>query len=187
MRKPILAISFLVALVLGFSVLFSKFPQIVKAAVTDQPRIQQADLVYQGSFKLPSGTLGSTYGFGYAGTGGIGTYAVAFNPNRNSLFVGGHPYEQRVAEVSIPSSFSGTPTASALTNLIDPLEGKLGSINPSDPNTKVLSMALVYNSKFYLGAFSFYDGGASQTKSHFVRPLDLNTKGQVTGPVTVGN
>jgi hypothetical protein len=92
---------------------------------------------------LPTGTLGSTYGFSYAGTGGRGAYAVTYNPANNSLFIGGHPYEQRVAEVAIPQSISGTPTATALQNMIDPLEGKLGSINPSDPNAKVLGSAFV--------------------------------------------
>ena len=151
------------------------------------PLIQSNNLSLIGSFRLPSGTLGSTYGFGAAGTGGLGTYAVTYNPANNSLFIGGHPYEQRVAEVAIPQSLSGTPTATALQNLIDPLEGKLGSINPSDPNSKIIGSALVYNNQLYIGAYSYYDGSATQSKSQFVRPINLSTKGQVLGPFTVGN
>jgi len=143
-------------------------------------------LSFIGSFRVPSTALGSTYGFNAAGTGGIGTYAMAFNAARNSLFLGGHPYEQRVAELAIPASLSGTPTATALTNLVDPLEGKMSSINPSDPNTKVIGSALVYNDKLYIGAFSYYDGAGTQSKSEFVRPVSLSTTGQVIGPVKIG-
>jgi hypothetical protein len=151
------------------------------------PLIQSNNLSYIGSFKLPSGTLGSTYGFGYAGSGGLGTYAVTYNPANNSLFIGGHPYEQKIAEVAIPQSLSGTPIATALQNLIDPLEGKLSSINPSDPNSKIIGSAFVHSNQLYLGAFSYYDGAGTQTKSQFVRPTNLSTSGQVQGPFTVGN
>ena len=164
-------------------------PQSVKAAGDPalQPLLQQSSFSYLGAFKLPPTKLGSTYGFGAAGTGGLGAYAVTYNPASNSLFIGGHPYEQKIAEIAIPVSLAGTPTATALTNLKDPLEGKLGSINPSDTNAKVLGSALVYNGQLYVGAYSYYDGAGTQTKSEFVRPLNLNTTGQVIGPVKIGN
>ena len=151
------------------------------------PLIQSSNLSYVGSFKVPSGTLGSTYGFGYAGTGGLGTYGVTYNPANNSLFMGGHPYEQKVAEITVPQSLSGSATATVLQNLKDPLEGKLGSINPSDPNQKIIGSSFVYNNKLYIGAYSYYDGAATQSKSQFVRPVNLSTTGQVQGPFTVGN
>ncbi len=152
-----------------------------------QPLVQQSSLAFIGSFGVPADTLGSTYGFSAAGTGGLGTYAMAFNPTRNSIFLGGHPYEQRVAELAIPASLTGTPTAVALSNLIDPLEGRLGSINPSDPNSKVIGSALVYGNQLIIGAFSYYDGAGTQTKSAFVRPLSLSTTGQVVGPSKIGS
>ena len=113
--------------------------------------------------------------------------ASPITPQTHSLFIGGHPYEQEIAEVAVPQSFSGTPTATVLQNLTDPLEGKLGSINPSDPNSKIIGSAFVYNDRLYLGAFSYYDGAATQSKSQFVRPINLSTKGQVQGPFTIGN
>src|SRR5689334_23184579 len=73
------------------------------------PLIQANNLTYIGSFTVPSGTLGSTWGFSAAGTWGLGTYGVTYNPAHNSLFIGGHPYEQRIAEIAIPASISGTP------------------------------------------------------------------------------
>ena len=151
------------------------------------PLIQSNNLTHMGSFRLPSGTLGSTYGFGAAGTGGLGAYAVTFNPANNSLFIGGHPYEQTLAEVAIPQSFSGNPTATALQNLIDPLEGKLNSINPGDPNAKVIGSAFIYSNQLFIGGFAYYDGSGSQSKSQFSRPLSLSTKGQVKGPFQIGN
>src|SRR5882724_919568 len=76
-------------------------PSYVQAQTpSSAPLIQSNNLSYIGSFKLPSGTLGSTYGFSYAGTNGVGTYGVTYNPANNSLFIGGHPYEQRIAEVA---------------------------------------------------------------------------------------
>ena len=62
----------------------------------------------------------------------------------------------------------------------------MSSINPSDPNSKIIGSALVYNDKLYVGAFSHYDGAATQSKSEFVRPLSLSTTGQVMGPVKIG-
>jgi hypothetical protein len=162
-------------------------PLYAQAQTPSAPLIQSNNLSLAGTFKLPSGKLGSTYGFESAGTNGIGPYAVTYNPTNNSLFIGGHPYEQRVAEIAIPQSFSGTPTATALQNLIEPLEGKIDSINPSDSSAKILGAAFVYNSQLYLAAFSSYDANNTQTKSQFVRPTNLYTKGQVQGPFAVGN
>ena len=69
------------------------------------PLIQSNNLSLIGSFRLPSGTLGSTYGFGDAGTGGLGTYAVTYNPANNSLFIGGHPYEQKLPRLPYRNHF----------------------------------------------------------------------------------
>jgi len=150
--------------------------------------LQQSNLVALGSFKLPSGKLGSTWGFGSsAGCCGLGTYGVTFNPNRNSIYVGGHPYEQRLAEIAVPSSLSGSPVATALSNLIDPLEGKIGSINPGDSNTKIVGGTLVYNGQLIVSAYSYYDGAGTQSKSTFTRPMELTSTGQVVGPIKIGS
>jgi len=150
--------------------------------------VQATSLVPVGTFRLPQSLLGSQWGFGsYAGCCGLGTYGVTFNPARNSIYVGGHPYEQRIAEIAIPAVLTGNPVATALSNLIDPLEGKLGSINPSDPNTKIVSASLVIGPTLYIGAYSYYDGAGTQTKSYFARPSLLSTTGSVVGPARVGS
>ncbi len=156
-------------------------------AQSSAPLIQSGGLSLAGTFELPKSLAGSTYGFNYAGTGGNGAYAVSYNPSNNSLFIGGHPYDQKIAEIIIPQSFVGSPTAAAAQSFADPLEGKMMSINPTDPNSKVLGSSFVFNGRLYLGAFSYYDGAGTQKKSHFVRPLNLSTKGQVAGPFTIGD
>jgi hypothetical protein len=153
---------------------------------TTAPRVLQSHITSLGSFKLPTSPMGTTYGMTYAGTGGLGTYVVAYNPGNKSLFVGGHPYEQEVAEFAIPTSLSGTPTATILQNLADPLEGKLNSINPGDPNTKVIGSAFMYGGRLILGAYAYFDGSGTQTKSHFARPASFAAKGQVVGPAQIG-
>ena len=150
--------------------------------------LQKANLVQVGSFRLPQTTLGSTWGFGAnAGCCALGTYGMTFNANRNSIYVGGHPYEQQLAEIAIPSSLSGSPIATALSNLIDPLEGKIGSINPGDSNTKIVGGTLVYNGRLIVSAYSYYDGAGTQNVSTFARPMDLSSTGQLVGPVKIGS
>ena len=64
-------------------------------ATANLPLVQQATLTYQGSFRLPDGEIAGT-SFGYGGT------AIAFNPARGSLYIVGHDWHQRVAEIAVP-------------------------------------------------------------------------------------
>lgn len=142
------------------------------------PLIKKGDLVYQGAFKAP--------GFDYGGT------AIAYNPANNSLFMVGHVYDQKTAEISIPNIVNSTnlgqlASASIIQPLRDALEGRLQQINPTDPNSQRIGGQLVYGNKLYVSAYSFYDGNGTQRASHFVRPLSLSATGQITGPVRVGN
>lgn len=153
------------------------------AAQTSEPLLQQSDLVYQGSFRLPPGSSETTT-FQYGGTG------LAYNPANNSIYMTGHDWNQLTAEVKIPQLVNSTSldalnTATLLQSFKDPVEGKLSSINPSDPNSKKIGGHLVYNGKLYVTGYSFYDGAGTQTASHFVRPLNLATSGQVQGPYKV--
>jgi hypothetical protein len=105
------------------------------------PRVQAANLVYQGAFRVPSGIHSggqANAGFEYGGT------AVGFNPARPSLFIAGHDWDQFVGEISIPA-LGGTATL--LQGLVDATEGKLDSINPSDPNSKKVGGTLPWRNK----------------------------------------
>jgi hypothetical protein len=155
------------------------------AAPTEFPLIQKANLVYQGAFRVPQGQS-DTATFEYGGT------ALGYNPGNNSLYLTGHDHVQFSAEVNIPTIVNSTnlndlATATILQPHKDATEGRLGQINPSDPNAKKIGGHLVYNGKLFVTAFSYYDGGRSQSASHFSRPLSLSATGQVTGPYSVAS
>ena len=132
--------------------------------------VQSASLVKLGTFTLPAGLPGD--GFEFGGT------ALSINPANNSLFVVGHDWHQLMAEVTIPP-LGGT--AVVLQALHDPSEGR--SVGAGD--TKI-GGSLVYQGQLWFTRYIYYDGDASQTMSHFSRPLSLSTSGQLTGPQTIG-
>ena len=148
------------------------------------PLVQQSDLTYEGAFRVPQGGS-ETSTFEYGGT------ALGFNPARNSLFMTGHDWHQLSAEMSIPAlvnsaSLSSLNVASLLQPFADPTEGRRNAINPGDSNGQKVGGHLVYGGKLYVGAYSYYDAGYSQSASHFARPVSLSTTGQVQGPLRVG-
>lgn len=140
-------------------------------AQTNGPLVQQSNLAYLGSFKLPTV---SGDGFSYGGT------ALAYNPANDSLYVVGHVYNQETAEVKIPA-LGGTGTL--LQPLTDSLAGRLGVIGGDQ---KRIGGNLVYNNRLYVSAFIYYDANNSQSLSHYSRPLTLSG-GTVTGPLRVGS
>jgi hypothetical protein len=148
------------------------------------PRVQLSDLVYQGAFRVPWGGQPDATTFAYGGT------ALAYNPANNSLFMVN--LVQKDGEISIPplvnsNNINNLTYTTILQSLIDPLEGRINAINPTDPNSKKIGGQLVYNNKLYVSAYSYYDGAGTQSSSHFARPINLSTTGQVTGPIRVGN
>jgi hypothetical protein len=80
--------------------------------------VQQSDLVWEGSFRFPSGGAGGPSGQGYA-SGGLG---LSYNSVNNSLFASGHSIHVEIGEISIPElikseSFSALNRASVIQNL----------------------------------------------------------------------
>jgi hypothetical protein len=149
-------------------------------AQTSAPLVRKENLVYQGAFRVPQGTDEDNT-FNYGGT------SLAFNPANNSLFMTGHDWTQVMAEIRIPTLVNSTSvgslnTGSLVQNFRDAFEGKLGSINPGDPNSKKVGGTLVYNGKLIMTGYSYYDGAGTQNSSHFSRPLSFATTGQVQGP-----
>jgi hypothetical protein len=142
------------------------------------------DLVYQGAFKLPHGEVGSS-SFAYGGS------AIAFNPERGSLFIVGHDQKQQVAEIAIPAIVNSAGlwrlnTATVLQPFADVTRGRLAAINPDDPNAKKIGGLFPYKQRLIATGYSFYDGNASQRVSHFVAGQDLSGAGDVRGPFKVG-
>jgi hypothetical protein len=154
---------------------------------TTEPLVQPSDLVYQGSFQLPHiECVSPTYAcFAFGGT------ALAYDPVNNGLFVVGHIYGQLSAEITIPtpakaSNVSALPTATMIQPFTDALEGKINTVNPTDPNPHLIGGQLVYGGRLIISVESYYDADGTQSSSHFARPLDLSTTSPFVGPVRVG-
>jgi hypothetical protein len=145
---------------------------------TTLPRIGPADLVRVGTFKVPAGIRAggsADAGFEYGGT------ALAFNPGARSLYVVGHAWDNFGAEISIPAPGGTATVLQPLTDLFEGRERAIGS------GSWRVGGQLVYNGKLYTTAFLYYDGEATQTLSHFTRPLDLRARGGVVGPLRAGS
>lgn len=138
-----------------------------------------ADLVHHGSFTLPNVT-NAAGNAGFAYIEGV----LAFNPARQSLFMVGHVHNQQVAEISIPA-LGGQATV--LQAFRDPLEGRIGAINPSDPNSKRIGGMWVEGDRLMLTAYSYYDGAVTAIASHFVRSTNLSATSTLVGPLKVGH
>lgn len=146
--------------------------------------LQAGDLVHQGSFTIPNMTdvapiwTGQTMACEYV------QGVIAYNPANNSLYLVCHDWSQSVAEISIPA-LGGVATQ--LQQPRDPLEGHMIDINPTDPNSKKIGGLYVSGSTLVVAAYSYYDGSVTAVASHFTRPTNLATAGQVKGPVAVGS
>ena len=143
--------------------------------------LKQADLIYQGAFRLPRGKAGKS-SFDYGGS------ALAYNPANDSLFIVGHDHQQMVGEISIPSIVNSSQinhlsTAQVLQPFTEVTEGKMFTV---DSGTIKIGGLMVYRGKLYITAYSYYDADGSQRLSHFSRPLTLSLKGQLSGPYEVG-
>ena len=155
--------------------------------------VQQKNLVYQGSFRVPDGTFGSTIisgtnvaQFNYGGT------AIGFNPAHNSLYMVGHDWGQLVAEISIPqirasSNITDLATASVLQPFADPTNGTLSMVHPGG-SIKIGGL-FPYQNELYVSAFDYYDGANQQVTSHFITAPTFGSQSslgpfQVTAPMT---
>ena len=154
------------------------------AAPGSEPLIQPGNLVYQGAFRVPDGTFGSSplATFEYGGT------ALAFNASHNSLFLVGHDSGQLVAEIGIPplvnsTNISDLNTATVLQPFADPTGGTLATVNPG--GTIKIGGLLPYNDRLYLTAFDYYDGVNTQVRSHFITDPNFSLT-NVNGPYQVG-
>lgn len=172
------------SLVIVVSLLLPSFPAplLTVDALASLPLLQKNDLVYQGAFAVPTAATDET-GFGYGGT------AIAFNPNKQSLFMVGHDWHQRVAEISIPALKTATkasdlPVATMLQNFADPTDGKMHQV---DVDTIKVGGLLVTGNQLIHSAYSYYDGDANQLLSHTVTSLELNKTNDSQGPYKVGN
>ena len=150
----------------AIATLFGTSPRAQSIAPANLPLLAFTDIQYVGGFRLPDTAVnGESFSFGGS--------QLAFNPARNSLFVGAR---NRVAEVSIPSVVqSSNPDALPMSGFIqgfyDPTEGRLAQIGTDGVN---LNSLMVHGGRLYGTAFIYYDAMNTQRASHFSHSLNLN-------------
>jgi hypothetical protein len=146
------------------------------------PRLSITNLQYVGAFRLPAGKYGESdlnYGQG----------PIAFNPDRQSLFIVGHSHHQAIAEFAIPE----------LVKSSEPKELKMADA-PLQPFSKVLErpsgghrqnnnriggmlhLAGPHGAELLVNAYEYYDAPGNNTYSMFViRDADDLAKSKVDG------
>ena len=153
-----------------------------KTTLAADKLLQQSDLTYLGAFRVPADQ------FAYGGR------PIAYNPARNSLFVGTANFEQAgregLYEVSIPaiinsSNLANLNTASIVQNSTNAFNGTLNSIE-SDQGA-IFGGALLHGSKLIVSGYGFYDVALRATKSHASINADWTANGLgFSGLKTVG-
>jgi hypothetical protein len=141
------------------------------------PLIAASDLTYLGAFRLPS-AQGDQNSFDYGGTG------MAFDAQDQALWLVGHDWYQRVAEVSIPApviaaTLDSLPRATLRRPFADVLAGKLDSVGAG---TAKIGGILPTAAGLIVSAYIYYDADSSQVRSHF-----RVTSSGVEGPFQVGD
>jgi hypothetical protein len=161
-------------LILCFSIAYS--PEI-----WTQPLFHPGDLIYKGAFRLPDDTIGGSR-FGYGGT------APVYHPQNNSLFMVGHDWDQKVAEVSIPplvipEDIDDLNTAVMLQPFRDISEGLMYTV---DDGTIKLGGMLISEGELIGSAWAYYDADGSQVLSHFSSDTNITITGDVEGMFELG-
>jgi len=143
---------------------------------TSAPLVQQSDIAYIGAFRVPvSDSVGCV-----PSTGSHcfyhGGHALGYNAANNSLFFGGHAWQQQLAEISIPSVIDLNHTAQVLQDLVDVSDGAFAEVI-----NNTLGGSLVYNNRLIVDAYVYYGPDGVQTVSHGVSGMNLATNGDFRG------
>ncbi|MBI3467513.1 MAG: hypothetical protein HY000_31270 [Planctomycetes bacterium] len=142
------------------------------------PLLHQADLQYLGAFRLPkAGSDGSTLG--------SGGWALAFNPQNNSLFVSGHQNDLAIAEVSIPAQLvNGTSLSSMATaTFLQPVQQYGSADFPTwglEGTVRLGGMAVV-DGQLVGSIYEFYDSDTDARNSHFRMSSTNLTTSSISG------
>lgn len=137
--------------------------------------VNQDDVNYQGSFRVPAGAGSTESSLSWGGAG------LAYNPANDSLFITGHSWHQLTAEISIPTHATAAdaaalPQASFLQHPEDATDGKLSSISePASPTFDRIGGYLIDGSDLIVSGYNFYDASDDQTRSHLATSTDLGS------------
>jgi hypothetical protein len=154
----------------------------VASSTVDSTLVYPNNLVFVGAFKSPDSITLYNAGKG-----------IAYNSANNSLFVS---IGTNVAEISIPgtlnnatTTYSSLPDYSLLQAQADPSEGGIaaavsaGQISGGG-NTEIVGLN-IYSGRLVFDAGNQY--ASTQTVTHWSRPTNLSTSGNVIGAATVSN
>lgn len=146
-------------------------------SIVDEVLLLKEDVEHGGAFRVPGA---SNSGFAWGGCIGI---HPAGNGGAGSLYATGNETVDFTGEISIPatvksSSLGSLNTATLLQDMHDATEGHLLEVQPTDG--VILQSYMVHDSKLLISAWGYYS--FTQKKSHFVRPLDLSSTGELVGP-----
>ena len=139
-------------------------------------RLLQSDFTYVGDFKLPGGKIGQDT-FEYSS--GFVAGNVYNDPiHGKSIFITGYlsagyvSQTLTVAQIKIPPSLSGFPTATVIQGFSSPSNGIASQALGSSGNG--FGSLVVYNGKLIGTQSSAYDATCSQTKSAWVSSLNFS-------------
>jgi hypothetical protein len=177
-------VGFAIAACLRFSgaTLTAALPQ----TTTAQPLVQQGDMAYVGAFRVPAKAAGDVDvdSFAYGGT------VLTYNPVNDSLYLVGFSQAAKVGELSIPAALVAPAVtdlrrATYLQPLTDILAGRRTTVDGGVANGVYLGGILPFANSLIVSAYTYYDGGGTQSLSHFKTGTNFASVGPVVGPVEV--
>lgn len=143
------------------------------------------DFTYLGAFKVPDATKAPWDENSLEYSEG----RIAYNPAKNSIYISGHDWYQRVSEISIPALKTGAlNTLNTAAWIQEPVNiaGRIPQYTLED-TVKIGGMTVDEQGRLIVAFYEFYDGDADAVRSHIVvtTPANLKTS-QITGLCQVG-
>lgn len=141
--------------------------------------VRADDLAYQGSFVLPVDTGDPATSLAYGGAG------LAYNPANESLFITGHDWFQKTAEVTIPTIGQAAepgdlPRAAYLQAPTDASDGQLPNISdPPETEYDRVGGYLVDGDDLIVSAYHYYDAEGTQIRSHLLTDTNLGVASEM--------
>jgi len=154
--------------------------------------LQQQNLVYEGAFRIPAGSVPGDAGGANFG-GACMTHNPAGNNGQGSLLVCGFDPAFKVGEISIPApkistSMNSLPTATLISDFADVLQGHAVDIYGYAGASVNLGGLQLHNGKLVVSVYGYFDtDSASHPNSHFLASADLKNPKFLGGPYQVGN
>lgn len=135
--------------------------------------VHKSSMIYLGSFRVPREGLGilqySTLSYGGA--------PIAYDSEKNGLFIFGHPYGKLLAEISVPepinsSDVNDLPTATVLQQAVS-VTNNWNALRPGGENivgsNGIPGGLLLFGDKLIGTAYVYYDAsGHNGYRSHYV-------------------